>query len=112
KHGNRAVSSSSGASDVLDALGLVPADSDPARVRRILEEAGISFAWATRFHPGFRHAGPVRQQLGVPTVFNYLGPLVNPARPEVSLVGVADKHVIEQFVGVFATRGATALVVR
>ncbi|WP_343917257.1 anthranilate phosphoribosyltransferase [Agrococcus citreus] len=112
KHGNRAVSSSSGASDVLDALGLVPADDDPALVRRILDAAGISFAWATRFHPGFRHAGPVRAQLGVPTVFNYLGPLVNPARPEVSLVGVADKRVIEQFVGVFATRGATALVVR
>ena len=71
KHGNRAVSSSSGASDVLDALGLVPADDDPAVVRRILEEAGISFAWATRFHPGFRHAGPVRAQLGVPTVFNH-----------------------------------------
>ena len=112
KHGNRAVSSSSGASDVLEALGLVPSDDDPAAVRRILERAGISFAWATRFHPGFRHAGPVRAALGVPTVFNYLGPLVNPARPEVSLVGVADKHIIEQFVGVFATRGATALVVR
>ncbi|WP_405216636.1 anthranilate phosphoribosyltransferase [Agrococcus sp. Ld7] len=112
KHGNRAVSSSSGASDVLDALQLVPADEDPARVRQILEQAGISFAWATRFHPGFRHAGPVRAQLGVPTVFNYLGPLVNPARPEVSLVGAADKQIIEQYVGVFATRGATALVVR
>ena len=112
KHGNRAVSSSSGASDVLEALQLVPANDDPAAVRRILEQAGISFAWAMRFHPGFRHAGPVRAQLGVPTVFNYLGPLVNPARPEVSLVGVADKRIIEQFVGVFATRGATAFVVR
>lgn len=112
KHGNRAVSSSSGASDVLDVLGVVPASDDPAEVRRILEAAGISFAWAMRFHPGFRHAAPVRAQLGVPTVFNYLGPLVNPARPEVSVVGVADKHIIEQFVGVFATRGATALVVR
>lgn len=112
KHGNRAVSSSSGASDVLAELGLVPEDDDPSRVRSILGEAGISFAWAPRFHPGFRHAGPVRAQLGVPTVFNVLGPLVNPARPEVSLVGVSDKPMIEQFVGVFSTRGATALVVR
>lgn len=112
KHGNRAVSSSSGASDVLSVLGLVPEDDDPARVRRILDEAGISFAWAMRFHPGFRHAAAVRAQLGVPTVFNHLGPLVNPARPEVSLVGVSDRGVLEQFVGVFATRGATALVVR
>ncbi|GAA3599001.1 anthranilate phosphoribosyltransferase [Agrococcus terreus] len=112
KHGNRAVSSSSGASDVLSVLGVVPEDDDPATVRRILAEAGISFAWATRFHPGFRHAGPVRQQLGVPTVFNHLGPLVNPARPEVSLMGVAHKPVVEQFVGVVATRGGTAVVVR
>lgn len=112
KHGNRAVSSASGASDVLAVLGVVPEDDDPAEVRRILDEAGISFAWAMRFHPGFRHAAPVRAQLGLPTVFNLLGPLVNPARPDVSLVGVADKRVIEQFVGVFATRGATALVVR
>lgn len=112
KHGNRAVSSLSGASDVLQELGVIPASDDPAVVRAILDEAGISFAWAMRFHPGFRHAGPVRAALGISTVFNQLGPLVNPARPEVSAVGVSDRARIAQFVGVFATRGATAFVFR
>lgn len=112
KHGNRAVSSQTGASDVLTELGVIPASEDPAVVRAILDEAGISFAWAMRFHPGFRHAGPVRAALGIATVFNALGPLINPARPEVSAVGVADRARIAQFVGVFATRGATAFVFR
>ncbi len=112
KHGNRAVSSLSGASDVLTELGVIPDDEDPAMVRAILDEAGISFAWAMRFHPGFRHAGPVRAALGVSTVFNQLGPLVHPARPEVTACGVADRSRIENFVGVFATRGGTAFVFR
>ncbi|MFC7430476.1 MULTISPECIES: anthranilate phosphoribosyltransferase [unclassified Agrococcus] len=112
KHGNRAVSSLSGASDVLTELGVIPADEDPATVRAILAEAGISFAWAMRFHPGFRHAGPVRAALGVSTVFNQLGPLVHPARPEVTACGVADRSRIQNFVGVFATRGGTAFVFR
>lgn len=111
KHGNRAASSSSGSSDVLAALGLdlgLPAD----RVASVLDEAGITFAFAGAFHPGFRHAGPVRSQLGVPTVFNFLGPLCNPARPEASAVGVAHLDRVPLIVGVFQTRGATALVFR
>ena len=111
KHGNRAASSSSGSSDVLAALGLdlgLPAD----RVARVLDEAGITFAFAGAFHPGFKHAGPVRSQLGVPTVFNFLGPLCNPARPEASAVGVAHLDRVPLIVGVFQTRGATALVFR
>lgn len=111
KHGNRAASSASGSSDVLSALGIdlsLPAD----RVAGVLDEAGITFAFAGAFHPGFRHAGPVRAELGVPTVFNFLGPLCNPARPEASAVGVANLDRVPLIVGVFQTRGATALVFR
>jgi anthranilate phosphoribosyltransferase len=111
KHGNRAASSSSGSSDVLAALGIdltLPAE----KVAEVLEKAGITFAFASAFHPGFGNAGPVRAQLGVPTVFNYLGPLCNPARPEASAVGVATLDRVPLFVGVFQTRGATALVFR
>ncbi|HET8778623.1 MAG TPA: anthranilate phosphoribosyltransferase [Agromyces sp.] len=111
KHGNRAASSASGSSDVLAALGLdlaLPAD----RVAEVLDETGITFAYAAAFHPGFKHAGAVRSELGVPTVFNYLGPLCNPARPEASAVGVAHLDRVPLFVGVFQTRGATALVFR
>jgi anthranilate phosphoribosyltransferase len=111
KHGNRAASSSSGSSDVLAALGLdlsLPAE----RVAEVLGEVGITFAFAGAFHPGFKHAGPVRAELGVPTVFNFLGPLCNPARPEASAVGVAHLDRVPLIVGVFQTRGATALVFR
>ncbi|MET0933777.1 MAG: anthranilate phosphoribosyltransferase [Mycetocola sp.] len=111
KHGNKAVSSTSGASDVLSALGLDLALS-PDAVASALTETGITFAFASAFHPGFRHAAPVRADLGVPTVFNYLGPLCNPARPEASAVGVAQLDRVPLFVGVFQTRGATALVFR
>jgi anthranilate phosphoribosyltransferase len=111
KHGNRAASSASGSSDVLAALGLdlsLPAE----RVAGVLGEAGITFAFAGAFHPGFKNAGPVRSELGVPTVFNFLGPLCNPARPEASAVGVAHLDRVPLIVGVFQTRGATALVFR
>ena len=73
KHGNRGASSSSGASDVLQSLGL-DLDLPPARVAGVLEEVGITFAFAALFHPGFRHAGPTRRELGIPTLFNILGP--------------------------------------
>ena len=111
KHGNRAASSASGSSDVLAALGLdlsLPAE----RVGEVLGEAGITFAFAGAFHPGFKNAATVRSELGVPTVFNFLGPLCNPARPEASAVGVAQLDRVPLIVGVFQTRGATALVFR
>ncbi|MCU1421553.1 MAG: trpD, partial [Microbacteriaceae bacterium] len=111
KHGNRAASSASGSSDVLSALGL-DLDLPPHRVAEVLDEAGITFAFASLFHPGFRHAGPVRAQLGIPTVFNFLGPLCNPARCEANAVGVASLDRVPLIVGVFQTRGATALVFR
>lgn len=111
KHGNRAASSASGSSDVLGALGL-NLDISPDRVASVLGATGITFAYAALFHPGFRHAAPTRRELGVPTVFNFLGPLSNPARPEASAVGVANLEKVALIVGVFQTRGATALVFR
>ncbi|MGO4691691.1 anthranilate phosphoribosyltransferase [Glaciibacter sp. 2TAF33] len=111
KHGNRAASSASGSSDVLAALGIDLTLSADA-VAEILARTGITFAYAAAFHPGFRHASVTRAELGIPTVFNYLGPLCNPARPEASAVGVASLDRIPLFVGVFQTRGATALVFR
>jgi anthranilate phosphoribosyltransferase len=111
KHGNRAVSSKAGSSDVLSALG-IDLRLAPDAVARVLDEAGITFAWAAAFHPGFKHAAGVRAELGVPTVFNFLGPLVNPARAEANAVGVASLDVVPIITGVFRTRGATALVFR
>ena len=111
KHGNRAASSKSGSSDVLQALG-VDLDISNVRTAEVLDEAGITFAFAAKFHPGFGNVANVRRELGVPTVFNYLGPLCNPARPEASAVGVAQLDRVPIFVGVFQTRGATALVFR
>lgn len=111
KHGNRAASSSSGSSDVLAALGL-DISLDPGRVAAALERTGITFAWAAAFHPGFKHAGVARSELAVPTVFNMLGPLCNPARAEANAVGVAQIDRVPLITGVFRTRGATALVFR
>jgi anthranilate phosphoribosyltransferase len=111
KHGNRGASSASGASDVLSALGL-DLSIPPTRVSEVLRETGITFAFAAAFHPGFRHAGPTRKELGISTLFNILGPLCNPARPEASAVGVASLERVPLVVGVFQTRGATALVYR
>ena len=111
KHGNRAASSSSGSSDVLAALGL-DLTLSPTRVAEIFDKVGITFAYASAFHPGYAHAAATRKELGIPTVFNFLGPLINPARPEASAVGVAQLDRVPLIVGVFQTRGATALVFR
>jgi anthranilate phosphoribosyltransferase len=111
KHGNRAASSASGSSDVLAALG-IDLSLPPERVAAVLDEVGITFAWAALFHAGFKNAGPTRAELGIPTVFNFLGPLLNPARAEASAVGVALLDKVPLIVGVFQTRGATALVYR
>lgn len=111
KHGNRAASSASGASDVLGALGIA-LDLEPDRLSRVFDEVGLTYLNAAVLHPGFRHAGAARRELGVSTLFNVLGPLVNPARPEASAVGVASLERVPLLVGVFRTRGATALVYR
>ena len=111
KHGNRAASSASGASDVLGALS-VNLELEPSEVARVFHEVGLTFVFAAKFHPGFRHAAAARKEIGIPTVFNILGPLCNPVRPEASAVGVSNLGRVPQVAGVFRTRGATALVYR
>jgi anthranilate phosphoribosyltransferase len=111
KHGNRAASSKSGASDVLSALG-IDLSLEPDQLLASFEEAGIAFVHAARFLPGFRHVAPVRAELGVQTVFNYLGPLCNPVRPEATAAGVADASRAPLFADLFRFRGASALVFR
>jgi anthranilate phosphoribosyltransferase len=109
KHGNRAASSACGAADVLEALGVV-IDLPPAASAQLAEEIGIAFLFAPLYHPALRHAGPPRRELGVPTVFNFLGPVANPARPQAQAVGVADPRMGEIIAGVLASRGCSALV--
>lgn len=111
KHGNRAASSSCGTADVLEYLGL-PLDLGPEGVAACVAEAGIGFCFAARFHPGMRHAGPVRRELGVPTAFNFLGPLTNPARPRAAAVGCFDARMAPVIAEVFAGRGDSVLVMR
>ncbi|MEH0971418.1 anthranilate phosphoribosyltransferase [Micromonospora sp. CPCC 205546] len=111
KHGNRAASSSCGTADVLEFLG-VPLDLGPEGVAHCVAEAGIGFCFAARFHPGMRHTGPVRRELGVPTVFNFLGPLTNPARPRAAAVGCFDRRMARVMADVFAARGDSVLVMR
>jgi anthranilate phosphoribosyltransferase len=111
KHGNRRASSTSGSFDLLDALG-VPIDLDGPLVARCVREAGVGFCFARAFHPAMRHAGPVRAELGVPTVFNVLGPLSNPARVVRQVIGVSDPRVAATVLGVLEARQAPrALVV-
>jgi anthranilate phosphoribosyltransferase len=105
KHGNRAASSRCGSADLLEALG-VSLDLDPAGVARCVETAGIGFCFAPRFHPAMRHAVPTRRELGVPTVFNFLGPLANPAGVRRQVVGVADPGMAERMARVLAARGS------
>ena len=111
KHGNRAASSSCGAADVLEELG-VAIDLNGTGVASCIEEAGIGFCFAPAFHPALRHAAVPRRELGVPTVFNFLGPLTNPARPTANAVGVADPTMAAVLAGVLAKRGNRALVFR
>jgi anthranilate phosphoribosyltransferase len=111
KHGGRAASSSSGAADVLEALGVVIDLPAPA-VARCVEEAGIGFFFAPVFHPGMRHAAVPRREMGIATVFNFLGPLTNPARPAAAAIGVADARMAPVVAEVLAARDVRALVFR
>lgn len=111
KHGNRAASSACGSADLLEALGVV-VDLPPAAVGPSVEQAGIAFCFAPVFHPGMRHAAIPRRDLGVPTVFNVLGPLTNPAHPAAQAVGVSDRRLAPVMAGVLAGRGVDALVFR
>ncbi len=110
KHGNRAASSRAGSADVLEALG-VPIELEPDDVARSIRETGFGFFFAPRFHPAMRHAVPVRRALGIPTVFNFLGPLANPARAESQVIGVADARMVERMVRVLQRLGRGSALV-
>lgn len=111
KHGNRAASSRCGAADVLEELGVV-IDLPAAGVERCVAEVGIGFCFAPVFHAGLRHAGGPRSELGVPTTFNFLGPLTNPARPIAAAIGCSDERMAGVMADLLAARGDTALVFR
>ena len=111
KHGNRAASSSTGTADVLEELG-VAIDLEPDAVAECLHEVGMAFCFAPVHHPAMRHVAPVRRELGVPTVFNILGPLTNPARAQAALIGCAGVSLAELMADVLLRRGVRALVVR
>jgi anthranilate phosphoribosyltransferase len=111
KHGNRSVTSRCGSADVLEELG-ARLDVDAGVSRRALDETGICFLFAPRYHPGLRHAGPVRRMLKVRTIMNMLGPCVNPAEPPVQLLGVADPALLQPIAATLAALGVErALVV-
>lgn len=109
KHGNRASSSATGSADVLERLG-VPLDAAPERVEAAADEVGIGFLFANTYHPAMRHISPIRRALGVPTVFNFLGPMANPARVRSSVIGVSSERMAPIMADVFARRQDHALV--
>jgi anthranilate phosphoribosyltransferase len=105
KHGNRSQSSQCGSADLLEALG-VQISLAPAAVAACVERAGMGFCFAPRYHPAFRHVGPTRKELGVPTVFNFLGPVANPAGVRHQVLGVSDPAMATKLIGVLQARGA------
>ena len=111
KHGSRSASGKTGSSEMLEVLG-VRLDLSPAQVRQVFENAGITFFFAPVFHPAMRFVAPVRKQLGVPTTFNFLGPLANPAQPIATALGVADEKIAPLMAQELAQRGRTGLVFR
>jgi anthranilate phosphoribosyltransferase len=110
KHGNRSASSLSGSADLLEALG-VALDVSPEIVAACVDGVGMGFCFAPRFHPAMRFAGPPRRELGVPTVFNYLGPIANPARVRRLLLGVGDPTMADPMLDVLHARGAERAMV-
>ena len=110
KHGNRAASSACGAADVLEELG-IELSLAPEQQQHVVDRVGIGFLFAPLYHPALRHAAGPRRELGIPTTFNLLGPLANPAQPVAQAVGVADVRMAELMAGVFANRGQQGLVV-
>ncbi|SHE57992.1 anthranilate phosphoribosyltransferase [Ferrithrix thermotolerans DSM 19514] len=110
KHGGRASSSKSGSADILEALG-VDIDMSPEVVARCVESAGIGFCFAPRYHPAMAHVAPVRRELKVPTVFNFLGPLVNPANTPYQLVGVSDPKMVDAVAQVLSSLGSKGSMV-
>jgi len=111
KHGNRAASSSTGAADVLQELGLV-IELEPEQIAATIDAVGIGFCFAPRHHPALRHAGPVRREIGIPTFFNVLGPLSNPGLATASLIGCADPTLAPVLAAALPSRGIRGIVVR
>jgi len=110
KHGNRAQSSQAGSADVFEELG-VAIDLGPAGVERCVDEAGVGFCFAPRYHPAMRFLGPARKELGVPTTFNFLGPLANPARVRRQAVGVSDPTMAAKMLGTLRVLGTERAMV-
>lgn len=110
KHGGRAASSLAGSADVLEALGVI-IDLGPDGVKRCVDDAGIGFCFAPRFHPAMRYVAPVRRELGVATVFNFLGPLANPASAKRQLIGVGDPAMAERMLAVLEATGTVHAMV-
>jgi len=111
KHGNRAASSKSGSADVLEVLGIAT-NMTAEQVLDSYLKCGITFCFAPTFHPAMKYAGPVRKELAIPTVFNILGPLANPAKPKAQVVGVANLKMAPIVAQVLANRKVSAIVVR
>ena len=110
KHGNRSASSKCGTADVLEALG-ARIEQSATQVSRTVTKVGFGFVFAPAFHPAFRHVGPIRRELGVPTIFNVIGPMANPANVAHMLVGVADPQRLSTMSKVLATRTRSSWVV-
>ena len=111
KHGSRSASGKTGASEMLEVLG-IRLDLSPQQVTKVFEQAGITFFFAPVFHPAMRHVGPVRKQIGIPTTFNFLGPLANPVQPIATALGVSDEKGAPLMAEELRQRGRTGLVFR
>lgn len=111
KHGSRSASGKTGSAEMLEVLG-IKLDLAPAQVAEVFRQVGITFFFAPVFHPAMRFVAPVRKQLGVPTTFNFLGPLANPAQPKATALGVANQEIAPVMAQELANRGRTALVMR
>ena len=111
KHGSRSASGKTGSSEMLEVLG-IRLDLAPQQIAQVFKEVGITFFFAPVFHPAMRFVAPVRKQLGVPTTFNFLGPLANPAQPVATALGVADQAIAPLMAQEIAQRGRSALVFR
>ena len=111
KHGSRSASGKTGSSEMLEVLG-IRLDLSPERVAEIFNQIGLTFFFAPVFHPAMRHVAPIRKALGVPTTFNFLGPLANPAQPVATSLGVANRQIAPLMAAEMANRGRNALVFR
>ena len=111
KHGSRSASGKTGSSEMLQELG-INLELDPERISQVFRETGISFFFALVFHPAMKHVAPIRKKLGVPTTFNFLGPLANPAQPLATSLGVANVQIAPLMAQEMAQRGRFGLVSR